>query len=73
MSPNVAKGTVLTTLLCAYMGFHEGLMENHQCGNPECGLVRVHQQLHDLLHTALDQRAHLMQDCDEEPEGSKRV
>lgn len=67
-SGNVANGTVLTTLLFAYLGFHERLLENHQCSNPDCRLVWAHRQLHDMLETALDQTAHLMEDCDEEPE-----
>lgn len=67
-SGNVGRGTILTTLLFAYIGFHERLLENHQCSDPECGLVQVHRQLLGMLETALDQTAHLMEDCDEEPE-----
>ena len=67
-SGNVGRGTILTTLLFAYIGFHERLLENHQCSNPDCGLVRVHRQLLGMLETALDQTAHLMEGCDEEPE-----
>lgn len=67
-SGNVANGTVLTTLLLAYLGFHEQLLENHQCSNPDCRLVWVHRQWHNMLETAFDQTAHLMESCDEEPE-----
>ena len=67
-SGNVGRGTILTTLLFAYIGFHERLLENHQCSDPECELVQVHRQLLGMLETALDQTAHLMEDCDEEPE-----
>jgi len=67
-SGNVANGTLLTTLLFAYIGFHERLLENHQCSNPDCRLVWGHRQLRDMLETALDQTAHLMEGCDEEPE-----
>ena len=67
-SGNVANGSVLTTLLFAYIGFHERLLENHQCSDPDCRLVWVHRQLYDMLETALDQTAHLMEGCDEEPE-----
>ena len=41
-SGNVANGTLLTTLLFAYIGFHERLLENHQCSNPDCQLVQAH-------------------------------
>ena len=71
MSGNVANGSVLTTLLFAYIGFHERLLTNHQCSNPDCRLVQVHQQLLGMLETALDQTAHLMEGCDEEPESSE--
>ena len=67
-SGNVGRGTILTTLLFAYVGLHERLLENHQCSNPECGLVQVHRQLLGMLETVLDQNAHLMEGCDEEPE-----
>ena len=30
-SGNVANGTILTTLLFAYIGYHERLLDNHQC------------------------------------------
>jgi hypothetical protein len=66
-SGNVANGSVLTTLLFAYIGFHERLLEHHQCRHPECGLVQVHRRLLGMLETALDQTAHLMADCDEQP------
>jgi hypothetical protein len=69
-SGNVANGTILTTLLCAYIGFHERLLERHQCSNADCRLVWVHQQLRAMLETALDQTAHLLEGCDEEPEYS---
>ena len=67
-SGNVANGAVLTTLLFAYLGYHERLLEDHQCSNPNCRLVWVHQQLRTMLETALDQTVHLLQGCDEEPE-----
>ena len=67
-SGNVANGTMLTTLLFAYIGFHVRLLENHQCSNPDCRLVWVHRQLRDMLETALEQTAHLLEGCDEEPE-----
>ena len=70
-SDNVGRGTILTTLLFAYIGYHERLLENHQCSNPDCGLVQVHRQLLGMLETALDQTAHLMEGCDEEPESSE--
>ena len=46
-SGNVANGTVLTTLLFAYIGYHERLLGNHQCGNPDCRLVLVS---HNFAH-----------------------
>lgn len=67
-SGNVANGTILTTLLFAYIGYHERLLEHHQCSSPDCRLVWVHRQLRDMLETALDQTAHLLEGCDEEPE-----
>ena len=70
-SGNVANGTILTTLLFAYIGYHERLLDNHQCSNPGCRLVWVHQELLSMLETALDQTAHLMADCDEEPESGE--
>jgi len=48
-SGNVANGSVLTTLLFAYIGYHERLLENHQCSNPDCRLVWVHEQLRTML------------------------
>jgi len=44
-SGNVANGAILTTLLFAYLGYHDRLLEDHQCSNPNCRLVWVHQQL----------------------------
>ena len=38
-SGNVANGTILTTLLFAYIGYHERLLAHHQCSNPNCRLV----------------------------------
>jgi len=70
-SGNVANGTILTTILLAYIGYHERLLDNHQCSNPGCRLVWVHQQLLSMLETALDQTAHLMAGCDEEPESGE--
>jgi hypothetical protein len=70
-SGNVANGTVLTTLLFAYIGYHERLLTHHQCSHPDCRLVQVHRQLLGLLETALDQTAHLMEGCDEEPEAEE--
>ena len=67
-SGNVANGTVLTTLLFAYIGYHERLLTHHQCSAPDCRLVQAHQQLLGLLETALDQTAHLLEGCDEGPE-----
>src|SRR6266487_18430 len=32
-SGNVANGTILTTLLFAYIGYHERLLAHHQCSN----------------------------------------
>ena len=66
-----ANGTILTTLLFAYIGYHERLLAHHQCSQLDCRLVRVHRQLLDLLESALDQTAHLLEDCDEEPEASE--
>jgi len=70
-SGNVANGTILTTLLFAYIGYHERLLEHHQCNNPDCRLVWGHRQLLGLLETALAQTAQLMEDCDEEPESGE--
>jgi hypothetical protein len=70
-SGNVANGTILTTLLFAYIGYHERLLEHHQCSHPDCRLVWVHRQLLGMLETALDQTAQLMEDCDEEPESGE--
>ena len=70
-SGNVANGTLLTTLLFAYIGYHERLLDNHQCSNPDCRLVRVHRQLLGMLETALEQTAHLMEGCDEVPESGE--
>ena len=70
-SGNVANGAVLTTLLFAYLGYHERLLEDHQFSNPDCRLVWVHQQLRTMLETALDQTVHLLQGCDEEPEAGE--
>jgi hypothetical protein len=71
-SGNVANGTILTTLLFAYIGYHERLLDNHQCSHPDCRLVWVHRQLLGMLETALDQTAHLMEGCDEEPNPVRR-
>jgi len=71
-SGNVANGTILTTLLFAYIGYHARLLKNHQlCSNPDCRLVWIHCQLLGMLETALDQTAHLMEGCDEEPESGE--
>ena len=70
-SGNVANGTILTTLLFAYIGYHERLLDNHQCSNPDCRLVWVHRQLLGMLEIALDQTAQLMEGCDEEPESGE--
>jgi len=67
-SGNVANGTVLTTLLFAYLGYHERLLAHHQCSDPDCRLVWVHQQIRTMLETALDQTGHLLEGCDEVPE-----
>jgi hypothetical protein len=67
-SGNVANGAVLTTLLLAYLGYHERLLEHHQCSNPDCRLVWLHQQLRTMLETVLDQTVHLLEGCDEEPD-----
>jgi hypothetical protein len=67
-SGNVANGTILTTLLLAYIGYHERLLAHHQCSNPDCRLVWGHRQVLGLLETALDQTAQLMEGCDEAPE-----
>jgi len=70
-SGNVANGTILTTLLFAYIGYHERLLAHHQCNNPDCRLVGVHQQVLGMLETALDQTAQLLEGCDEEPESDE--
>jgi hypothetical protein len=70
-SGNVANGTILTTLLFAYIGYHERLLAQHQCSNPDCRLVWVHQQVLGMLETALDQTAQLLEGCDEEPEADE--
>ena len=67
-SGNVANGTILTTLLFAYIGYHERLLAHHQCRKPDCQLVGVHRQLLGLLETALEQTAQLLEGCDEAPE-----
>ena len=67
-SGTVANGTVLTTLLFAYIGYHERLLTHHQCSNPDCRLVQGHQQLLSMLETALEQTAYLLEGCDEAPE-----
>jgi hypothetical protein len=67
-SGNVANGTILTTLLFAYIGCHARLLAQHQCSNPDCRLVGVHRQLLGMLETALDQTVQLLEGCDEEPE-----
>jgi len=70
-SGNVANGTILTTLLFAYIGYHERLLAHHQCSNPDCQLVWGHRQVLGLLETALEQTAQLMEGCDEEPEADE--
>ena len=70
-SGNVANGTILTTLLFAYIGYHARLLAQHQCSNPDCRLVEVHRQLLGMLETALDQTVQLLEGCDEEPEGDE--
>ena len=70
-SGNVANGTILTTLLFAYIGYHERLLAHHQCSNPDCRLVGIHQQLLGMLETALEQTAQLLEGCDEEPESDE--
>ena len=72
-SGNVANGTILTTLLFAYIGYHARLLDNHQCSHPDCRLVGVHRQLLGMLETVLDQTAHLMEGCDEEPESDEEA
>jgi hypothetical protein len=67
-SGNVANGTIITTLLFAYIGYHDRLLAHHQCSQADCRLVEVHRQLLDLLETALEQTAHLLEGCDEAPE-----
>ena len=70
-SGNVANGTILTTLLFAYIGYHARLLDNHQCSHPDCRLVWVHRQLLSMLETALEPTAHLMEGCDEVPESGE--
>jgi hypothetical protein len=70
-SGNVANGTILTTLLFAYIGYHARLLDNHQCSHSDCRLVWVHRQLLGMLETALEQTAHLMEGCDEVPESGE--
>jgi len=72
-SGNVANGTILTTLLFAYIGYHERLLAHHQCSNPDCRLVWGHRQLLGMLESALDQTAQLMEGCDEEPESDEEA
>src|SRR5215475_10546849 len=72
-SGNVANGTILTTLLLAYIGYHERLLAHHQCSNPDCRLVWGHRQLLGRLESALDQTAQLMEGCDEEPESDEEA
>jgi hypothetical protein len=67
-SGNVANGTLLTTLLLAYIGYHERLLAHHQCSNPDCRLVWGHRHVLGMLETALDQTAQLLEGCDEAPE-----
>jgi hypothetical protein len=67
-SGNVANGTLLTTLLFAYIGYHERLLAHHQCSNPDCRLVWGHRQVLGMLETVLDQTAQLLEGCDEAPE-----
>jgi hypothetical protein len=67
-SGNVANGTILTTLLFAYIGYHERLLAHHQCSNPDCQLVEGHRHVLGMLETALEQTAQLMDGCDEAPE-----
>jgi len=70
-SGNVANGTILTTLLLAYIGYQARLLDTHQCSHPDCRLVWGHQQVLSMLETVLDQTAHLMEGCDEEPEAGE--
>jgi hypothetical protein len=67
-SGNVPNGTILTTLLFAYVGYHARLLAHHQCSQADCQLVEAHRQVLALLETALDQTAHRMTGCDEAPE-----
>jgi hypothetical protein len=70
-SGNVANGTILTTLLFAYIGYHERLLAHHQCSNLDCQVVGVHRQLLGLLETALEQTAQLLEGCDEASEAEE--
>ena len=72
-SGNVANGTILTSLLFAYIGFHDRLLEHHQCSDADCRLVGLHRQVRDMLETVLDQTAHLLERCDEAPETGEDV
>lgn len=72
-SGNVANGTILTTLLCAYIGYHARLLDEHQCSTPDCRLVWVHRQVLGMLETALEQTAHLLEGCDEAPEAEEEA
>lgn len=67
-SGNVPNGTILTTFLFAYIGYHTRLLAHHQCSHVDCQLVEAHQQVLALLETVLDQTAHLMTGCNEAPE-----
>jgi hypothetical protein len=67
-SGNIANGTLLTTLLFAYIGYHDRLLAHHQCSQADCRLVEVHRHVLDLLEHALEQTAHLLEGCDEAPE-----
>ena len=70
-SGNVANGTILTTLLFAYIGYHERLLAHHQCSNPDCHLVEGHRHVLGMLETALEQTAQLLEGCDEAPESDE--
>ena len=70
-SGNVANGTILTTLLFAYIGYHERLLAHHQCSNPDCQLVEGHRHALGMLETALEQTTQLLEGCDEAPESDE--
>jgi hypothetical protein len=72
-SGNVANGTLLTTLLFAYIGYHERLLAHHRCSHPDYRLVWGHRQVLGLLETTLDQTAQLMEGCDEEPDSGEEA